>query len=263
MRRSSSLDPSCQGFSRRRLMDLGFTPGARLEPALQTFVGDPRGYRVRGTLVALRQDQARQVMVRPAPRDAERESGAGTVSAHNCETCPAHAQLEQMGLKVDRFDRVRRARRKSEHRQVDAVQRADRAQAAHRQLARQDGHARRRRLRVQPSPLQARRPAGHLLAAVGVAGRGDRARLPAVRRARLHDRRRRRDGARAQPQSGAAGARDHRQGGPGRQPDGRSAAQGHRSRRAHALARPRRAGGASRRAHRRGPVTRCSRRSKA
>ena len=28
------------------------------------------------------------------------------MSAHNCETCPAHAQLEQMGLKVDRFDRV-------------------------------------------------------------------------------------------------------------------------------------------------------------
>jgi DtxR family Mn-dependent transcriptional regulator len=59
------LDASCQGFNRRRLMDLGFTPGARLEPALSTFVGDPRGYRVRGTLVALRQDQARQVLVRP------------------------------------------------------------------------------------------------------------------------------------------------------------------------------------------------------
>jgi ferrous iron transport protein B len=25
---------------------------------------------------------------------------------HNCETCPAHAHLAQMGLKVDRFDRV-------------------------------------------------------------------------------------------------------------------------------------------------------------
>lgn len=60
-----ALDASCQGFNRRRLMDLGFTPGARLEPALSTFVGDPRGYRVRGTLVALRQDQARQVLVRP------------------------------------------------------------------------------------------------------------------------------------------------------------------------------------------------------
>ena len=28
------------------------------------------------------------------------------MTAHNCETCPAHAQLEQMGLKLDRFDRV-------------------------------------------------------------------------------------------------------------------------------------------------------------
>jgi len=60
-----TLDPSCQGFSRRRLMDLGFTPGARLEPQLSTFAGDPRAYRIRGTLVALRRDQARQVLVRP------------------------------------------------------------------------------------------------------------------------------------------------------------------------------------------------------
>jgi DtxR family Mn-dependent transcriptional regulator len=60
-----ALDAGCQGFSRRRLMDLGFTPGARLEPALDTFAHDPRAYRVRGTLVALRQDQARHVLVRP------------------------------------------------------------------------------------------------------------------------------------------------------------------------------------------------------
>ena len=60
-----SLDASCQGFSRRRLMDMGFTPGALLEPAITTFAGDPRGYRVRGTLVALRQDQAKQVLVKP------------------------------------------------------------------------------------------------------------------------------------------------------------------------------------------------------
>lgn len=59
------LDRACQGFSRRRLMDLGFTAGARLVPALDTFAGDPRAYRIRGTLVALRQEQARQVLVRP------------------------------------------------------------------------------------------------------------------------------------------------------------------------------------------------------
>jgi DtxR family Mn-dependent transcriptional regulator len=61
----TELDRACQGFSRRRLMDLGFTTGARLEPVLDTFAGDPRAYRIRGTLVALRQDQARQILVRP------------------------------------------------------------------------------------------------------------------------------------------------------------------------------------------------------
>jgi DtxR family Mn-dependent transcriptional regulator len=66
-----AVDPNCQGFSRRRLMDLGFTPGAHLEPALETFAGDPRAYRVRGTLVALRRDQARQVLVRPSKQIQE------------------------------------------------------------------------------------------------------------------------------------------------------------------------------------------------
>jgi GTPase len=28
------------------------------------------------------------------------------MTTHNCETCPAHANLAQMGLRVDRFDRV-------------------------------------------------------------------------------------------------------------------------------------------------------------
>ena len=64
------LDDACQGFSRRRLMDLGFTEGARIQPFLKTFAGDPRAYEVRGTLVALRREQASQILVRPAA-DAE------------------------------------------------------------------------------------------------------------------------------------------------------------------------------------------------
>jgi DtxR family Mn-dependent transcriptional regulator len=59
------LDDACQGFSRRRLMDLGFTEGAFVKPFLRTFAGDPRAYDIRGTLVALRRDQASQVLVRP------------------------------------------------------------------------------------------------------------------------------------------------------------------------------------------------------
>lgn len=59
-----ALDATCRGFSRRRLLDLGFTPGTRLMPVLDTFAGDPRGYRVRGTTIALRRDQASQILVR-------------------------------------------------------------------------------------------------------------------------------------------------------------------------------------------------------
>lgn len=60
-----ALDDRCQGFSRRRLMDLGFTEGAVIRPILRTFAGDPRGYEVRGTVVAIRRDQASEIVVRP------------------------------------------------------------------------------------------------------------------------------------------------------------------------------------------------------
>ncbi len=59
------LDDQCRGFSRRRLMDLGLTPGARVQAALENTFGDPRGYRIRGATIALREPQARHVWVRP------------------------------------------------------------------------------------------------------------------------------------------------------------------------------------------------------
>jgi DtxR family Mn-dependent transcriptional regulator len=59
-----SLSPTCQGFTRRRLLDLGFTPGTRVRPVLETFAGDPRAFRVRGTTIALRRDQSSAVIVR-------------------------------------------------------------------------------------------------------------------------------------------------------------------------------------------------------
>jgi DtxR family Mn-dependent transcriptional regulator len=59
------IDEECRGFSRRRLMDLGLTPSARIEVALENTFGDPRGYRIRGTTIALRKTQARHVWVKP------------------------------------------------------------------------------------------------------------------------------------------------------------------------------------------------------
>jgi DtxR family Mn-dependent transcriptional regulator len=60
-----SLDNSVQGFTRRRFLDLGLTPGTLIYPELRNSFGDPRAYRVRGTLIALRHDQAAQIWVRP------------------------------------------------------------------------------------------------------------------------------------------------------------------------------------------------------
>ncbi len=59
-----ALDPSFRGFARRRLLDLGFTPGARLRSDLTTFAGDPRAYRLRGTTIALRREQSDRVLVK-------------------------------------------------------------------------------------------------------------------------------------------------------------------------------------------------------
>ncbi len=59
------LDDAVQGLTRRRFLDLGLTPGAIVYPELQNFFGDPRAYRVRGALIALRKEQAAQIWVRP------------------------------------------------------------------------------------------------------------------------------------------------------------------------------------------------------
>lgn len=61
------LSPRLRGLLRRRLLDLGFTPGAVVEPVMESAFGrsDPRAYRVRGTLIALRREQAEHIFVEP------------------------------------------------------------------------------------------------------------------------------------------------------------------------------------------------------
>ena len=62
-----AIDPAVQGLSRRRLLDLGFTPGARVRVYLRAMFGDPRAYEIRGTRIALRNEQAAHIWVRPLP----------------------------------------------------------------------------------------------------------------------------------------------------------------------------------------------------
>jgi DtxR family Mn-dependent transcriptional regulator len=59
------LLPGCIGAERSRLLDLGFVPGSRVEHELDSPLSGPAAFRVRGTLIALRQTQAQQVLVRP------------------------------------------------------------------------------------------------------------------------------------------------------------------------------------------------------
>jgi DtxR family Mn-dependent transcriptional regulator len=60
-----ALADTCQGLTRRRFLDLGLTPGATIEVALPNAFNDPMAYRVRGTLIALRREQANQIIVNP------------------------------------------------------------------------------------------------------------------------------------------------------------------------------------------------------
>jgi DtxR family Mn-dependent transcriptional regulator len=60
-----ALADTCQGLTRRRFLDLGLTPGATIEVALPNAFNDPMAYRVRGTLIALRHEQANQIIINP------------------------------------------------------------------------------------------------------------------------------------------------------------------------------------------------------
>lgn len=59
-----SLTPACRGVNRARLLDLGIVPGSAITPDYASAFGGPRAYRVRGSTIALRREQAEQILVR-------------------------------------------------------------------------------------------------------------------------------------------------------------------------------------------------------
>jgi len=52
-------------MERQRLMDLGIVPGTSIAAEMSSPAGDPVAYRVRGSLVALRREQAAQIQITP------------------------------------------------------------------------------------------------------------------------------------------------------------------------------------------------------
>ncbi|MCO1600653.1 MULTISPECIES: FeoA family protein [Desulfosporosinus] len=66
-----SLGSDCQivslelsGLLRRRILDLGIVPGTLIRCIRRGPSGDPTAYMVRGTLIALRSEDAAQIFVR-------------------------------------------------------------------------------------------------------------------------------------------------------------------------------------------------------
>ena len=78
------LGSMCRGFSRRRLLDLGITPGTRKEASLDNPFGDPRAFRLRGTVIALRKAQGDQIWV----RSIGEKTTTKDLSASDCYTNP-------------------------------------------------------------------------------------------------------------------------------------------------------------------------------
>lgn len=58
-----AIATSCRGPERRRLLDLGIVRGTLVTPEMRSPGGDPTAYRVRETLIALRESQAQHVRI--------------------------------------------------------------------------------------------------------------------------------------------------------------------------------------------------------
>ena len=71
-----ALSPQCRGVARRRLLDLGMVPGTVVRAELRSSGGDPTAYRLRGSLIALRREQADCVRVERVTADGLAPSAA-------------------------------------------------------------------------------------------------------------------------------------------------------------------------------------------
>ena len=75
------LSPACRGLERRRLMDLGIVPGTRVALERRGLTGGLSAYRVRGTIIGLRQEQARMIGIENRAALARDRSDSGTIRA--------------------------------------------------------------------------------------------------------------------------------------------------------------------------------------
>jgi DtxR family Mn-dependent transcriptional regulator len=59
----TGISPNCRGQQRRRLMDLGIVPGTQITAELKSASGDPTAYRILGTTIGIRKQQAELIFI--------------------------------------------------------------------------------------------------------------------------------------------------------------------------------------------------------
>lgn len=53
----------CEGSIKRRLLDLGLVKGTKINPVLVSPSKDPRAFEIRGSLIAIRKEDAENIIV--------------------------------------------------------------------------------------------------------------------------------------------------------------------------------------------------------
>lgn len=62
--RGKILALKCQGLTRQRFLDLGLLPGTTIEAVISSALAEPMAYKIRETMIALRSEQAKQILIK-------------------------------------------------------------------------------------------------------------------------------------------------------------------------------------------------------
>ena len=57
----------CKENIKRRLLDLGLCENIKITPLFKSFAGDPTAYDIRGTTIAIREDDSKNIYVKLDP----------------------------------------------------------------------------------------------------------------------------------------------------------------------------------------------------
>lgn len=52
-----------EGIARRRMLDLGLVPGTKVEALRVSPAGDPKAFKIRGAVIALREEEGAKILI--------------------------------------------------------------------------------------------------------------------------------------------------------------------------------------------------------